>query len=199
MTMSVTAQDALPAVGEYYLSGVMEVGSGIKLNPDKTFDFFFSYGAVDRAGKGFWEQRGDSIILNSARKPPLDFRLVQTKSTGEQQITIKIVDENPQVISHILVGLQCGDSVYRGETDDSGSVVFPGHEGLSHLSLMHGYWPDRYSVFSVKGQENYFTFKIESWIVDVEFNNIILILGKQGLTGPHPLLKKEQYLYTRKE
>jgi hypothetical protein len=197
--MSVAAQNTSMAAGEYYLSGVMEVGSGIKLNSDKTFEFFFSYGAVDRVGKGTWGQRADSIILNSARKPALDFRLVEANGMGERPITIKVVDKNVQVLSSVLVAVQCDDTVYRGQTDDSGVVTFPWHKGLRHISLIHGYWPDRYSVFAVKGQENYFEFAIESWIADVEFNNLILILDKRGLNGPHPLLKEGQYLYTRKE
>jgi hypothetical protein len=34
--------------GQYYLEGVREVGSGFHFNSNKTFDFFFSYGAIDR-------------------------------------------------------------------------------------------------------------------------------------------------------
>ena len=30
-------------VGEYSLVGVMETASGFRLNPDSTFDFYFSY------------------------------------------------------------------------------------------------------------------------------------------------------------
>ena len=49
------------AIGEYYLSGVMETASGFKLNPDSTFQFFFSYGALDRSGSGTWKQEGNNI------------------------------------------------------------------------------------------------------------------------------------------
>ena len=65
--------------GEYYLEGVMEVGSGFKLNADKTFEFFYAYGALDRTAKGTWIQHGDSIIFNNAKKPPQDFKLVNSK------------------------------------------------------------------------------------------------------------------------
>ena len=52
-------------VGEYYLTGFMETASGFKLNTDSTFDFFFSYGALDRSGKGTWKQEGNKVIFNS--------------------------------------------------------------------------------------------------------------------------------------
>ena len=40
--------------GEYSLTGVMETASGIQLNKDSTFQFYFSYGALDREGQGKW-------------------------------------------------------------------------------------------------------------------------------------------------
>src|SRR5881275_521147 len=89
-TLTVIAQSSTPAVeGAYYLQGVMEVGSGFKFNADHSFEFFYSYGALDRVAKGTWEQHGDSLILNNAPKPPKDFKLVQSKNTGSRQIIIQ--------------------------------------------------------------------------------------------------------------
>jgi hypothetical protein len=36
--------------GVYNLRGVMEMASGFKLNNDSSFEFYFSYGALDRYG-----------------------------------------------------------------------------------------------------------------------------------------------------
>ena len=36
--------------GEYYLKAVMETASGFNPHSDSTFEFFFSYGALDRYG-----------------------------------------------------------------------------------------------------------------------------------------------------
>ena len=41
--------------GEYYLEGVMETASGFQLSADSGFQFFYSYGALDRFGKGKWK------------------------------------------------------------------------------------------------------------------------------------------------
>ena len=54
-------------IGEYYLKGVRETASGFKLNADSTFEFFFSYGALDRMGSGTWQKQGDQIIFSSAK------------------------------------------------------------------------------------------------------------------------------------
>ena len=49
--------------GEYYLRGVTEVGSGFLLKPDSTFQFFFSYGALDRQGSGTWRIKEKEIVF----------------------------------------------------------------------------------------------------------------------------------------
>jgi hypothetical protein len=49
---SMHAQEHITGVtGEYYLEGVMETASVFQLNPDSSFNFFFSYGALDRSAK----------------------------------------------------------------------------------------------------------------------------------------------------
>jgi hypothetical protein len=55
--------------GEYYLRGEPETASGFKLNEDSTFEFFFSYGALDRYGKGHWQVKDDSLVFNSGQSP----------------------------------------------------------------------------------------------------------------------------------
>ena len=56
---------ACPAAlaGEYRLDGVMETGSGLMLRPDCSFEWFFSYGALDLAAKGRWQPDGNGIVL----------------------------------------------------------------------------------------------------------------------------------------
>ena len=80
--------------GEYYLEGVMEVGSGFKLNADSSFEFFFSYGALDMYGSGKWSIRKDSIILNSKTSPGKDFKLVSSVTSKNNFSTIKLENEN---------------------------------------------------------------------------------------------------------
>ena len=53
--------DAL--TGEYHLEGVMETGSGLRLKPDGTFDWYFTYGALDLGARGKWSREGDGIGL----------------------------------------------------------------------------------------------------------------------------------------
>jgi len=49
--------------GEYHLDGVMETGSGLLLRTDGSFEWFFSYGALDLGAKGRWTRTGNGIDL----------------------------------------------------------------------------------------------------------------------------------------
>jgi hypothetical protein len=184
------------AIGTYYLEGVMEVGSGFQFNADHTFDFFFSYGALDRVAAGTWEQRGDSIILQHA-KPPHDFKLVQAKKTGSGRITIKITDSNTLLLQNVFAEVKCGGSVYRDGSNEEGQVVFEGCKP-SRISLIHPYFSERFSEFEVTQPDaDYFEFTIEPWIADVAFDGLVFLLKGDTLTGPHPLLEPKEYTYTR--
>ena len=50
-------------VGEYQLAGVMETGSGLLLRADGSFEWYFSYGALDLGARGTWTRLGDAVEL----------------------------------------------------------------------------------------------------------------------------------------
>ena len=179
--------------GEYYLQGVMEVGSGFRFNEDKTFDFFYSYGAMDRMAKGTWEQKGDSLILNNERKPDKDFVLVQSKHTSEKGITIQVKDPNTMVLGNIYGRIKSEKGILEGSSDKKGRLTFE-PAPVQAISLIHAYWPDRFSVFQVAHPEhNYFEFTINPKIAEVEFHNLVLQIREDTLLGPHPLIKEEGF------
>lgn len=63
--------------GHYYLSGVMETGSELRLKPDGRFDWYISYGAVDQVAQGRWGRNGQAVTL-IADVPSADRPLVRT-------------------------------------------------------------------------------------------------------------------------
>ena len=50
--------------GEYHLDGVMETGSGLLLRDDGSFEWFFTYGALDLGARGKWKREGDTVVLH---------------------------------------------------------------------------------------------------------------------------------------
>ncbi|MDJ1479587.1 MULTISPECIES: hypothetical protein [Xanthocytophaga] len=182
--------------GEYYLQGAMEVGSGLWIKPDFTFEFFYSYGMIDRIANGKWEQKGGHLVLNNTPKPEKDFILVSSSKKTRKQLVIQISDPNKMVVRSVYCQLQTRSGmVLEGSSDAHGVIVFDTAEPLS-IALIHEFWPDRYSVFEIANpEENYFEFTIEPRIVDVEFSDLTLQIGDNMLQGPHPLLKGQEWTY----
>ena len=50
--------------GHYYLQGVMETGSELLLTGQGTFEWYFSYGALDLAARGRWRYEGADVVLD---------------------------------------------------------------------------------------------------------------------------------------
>ena len=61
---SATAMECPAALAtEYQLDGVMETGSGLLLRADCSFEWYFSYGALDLGARGTWRQNDDAVEL----------------------------------------------------------------------------------------------------------------------------------------
>ncbi|MEI9912817.1 MAG: hypothetical protein WDO71_26115 [Bacteroidota bacterium] len=88
--------------GIYYLQDVRETASGFKMNSDGSFQFFFTYGALDRYGSGNWTLDDDHIVLQSRPWDGKDFAWMGSKIVNENFITAKIVGGNPVLLRHVF-------------------------------------------------------------------------------------------------
>jgi hypothetical protein len=65
------AADCAPAdgtlAGSYHLSGMMEVGSELRLLPNGRFDYMLAYGALDELASGCWSREGGSVTLVASK------------------------------------------------------------------------------------------------------------------------------------
>ena len=188
------AQSAIP--GQYYLRGVTEVASGFLLNADSTFEFFFSYGALDRMGSGKWIAKGNQIVLNSKTRPLHDFALINSKVVADDFITIKITDNNELLQRYVYAKMKFVDTVLEGMTNQKGEIKFP-HKAIGNLSLQFEFCPEKTSVFDLNKEHNYFEFGFEPWIAEYFFNNFHLTIAGNDLKGKHPLLDEKDYHYIR--
>ena len=195
------AQTTQPVIeGAYFLRGVMEVASAYRFNADSTFDFYFSYGAIDRYGKGTYDRQGDSLILYSPPKPERDFILESEKKTDDERVIIQVKDQNPMVLPYVLCRLLTPqDSILQGQSDREGYIFFD-KTPVKSISLLHQLWPDRPSVFQVTDPaDNFFVFAIDPHIIEVDFNGVVLHLAGNALEGPHPLLEPGKVYRFEKE
>jgi hypothetical protein len=182
--------------GEYYLQGVMETASGFKLDRDSTFQFFFSYGALDRYGSGKWSMSNNKIILNSKAYPGKDFKLVNSVNKNDHSVTVQIENSNPNVYRwvHCLVPTEDGDTLFDATSD--GIIQLPSNTDT--IRLVSEFCSERISSFAVdKTKFNYFTFNFEPWAAEVFFKNFELQFVTDHLEGKHPLLQDKIYEYVK--
>lgn len=183
--------------GEYYLRGVMETASGFRFNADSTFDFFFSQGALDREGSGTWKLNGNQLVLNGPPRHEKDFILEKSRHTKEKYVTVQIEDPNKVLLRYVLAGLKADTGYIQQQADESGTIKFP-LQAVTEISLIHLIFPDRYSDFVIADSSmNEFTFRIDPAIIKVYFDNLILNVGDNGLTGGHPLLEGDEFTYEK--
>jgi len=184
-------------VGEYYLRGVMETACGFKLNEDSTFQFFFSYGALDRQGEGKWLVKGNDIIFNSKEKPAQDFAMLTPQAGEKDKITIQVKEANPMILKHIYCKIKGRTGEQEGMADDKGTIHFNA-QPVETIELVFEFCSEKKSVFHVKdGAHHSFSFKPQPWLMEVFFQNFHLSLTKDGLTGGHPFSNEKTFHYEK--
>lgn len=184
------------AAGEYYLRGVMETASGFNLNENLSFQFFFAYGALDRYGSGTWHLHNDRVILTSKPYPGKDFKLINSKTGNSAVTTVQIDVPNKMIFPfiHCLVNGENGYEVY--DADANGTITLP-FKNTGTIQLVSELCSERISVFETDTSCDHFTFNIEPWITEVFFDGFILDVKENSLEGKHPLIEKEDCVYSK--
>jgi len=183
-------------IGEYYLQGQREMASGFLLKPGGDFQFFFSYGALDRQGSGKWEVKGDSIVLYCGRRPVSDFALVSSKKTQAKDITIIIDKANPALVRYIYCSLENGLEGTWSPMDGSGEIDLP-QQKIEKICLLLEFCAERFSTITVNPEHNEFVFRIEPTIMEVYLENFSLKVSDAGLSGRHPLMEGNEFSYKK--
>ena len=176
----------------------MEVTSGIQLNEDSTFQFYFSYGALDRFGSGKWSVQSDYIVLNSRPYPGKDFKLVKSFYSKNNFTTIKIEDKNTNLyrLVYCLVKRAGGDTIINADKNGIIIVDYP----VDSIHLLCELCTERVSSFPVSDKKNnYYTFNFEPWITDVFFKSFPLHHSENYLEGKHPLLDNKEYKFYKEK
>ena len=182
--------------GEYYLRGVTEVGSGFLLKPDSTFQFFFSYGALDREGSGTWKLKEKEIIFNSRKRPDHDFAMINSKRTADDFITVRITDSNSLLLRYVYSKIDFADASMEEMTNNEGKIQFPKKQ-IKRLSLIFQFCPEKISVFTLDNNHNYFEFRFEPWLAEYFFSDFHLRIDGKDIRGKHPLLDDKEYVFIK--
>ena len=183
--------------GMYYLNDVKETASGFKLETDGTFKFFFTYGALDRYGSGKWTLQDDHIVFQSRQWDGKDFALVGSEAVNENLVILKMVGGNPVLLRHVFFSLKNGADGTWQQADQSGAAAFPLQQ-VTAISLVFEFCPEKFTHFAIENpQHNYFEFRFEEWLMEVFFQNFQLKVSRYALSGKHPLMKGEKFVYEK--
>ena len=189
------AQDKSP-VGEYYLTGVTETAAGFKINKDSTFEFFFSYGALDRSGSGTWAYKSGRVLFNS---PNLGapFLLSNLSKEAPGDITLHVTTPDP-VFQSACFGIlmnkgamsepvQCHNSVIRFQAQDTDSLM-----------VLFEFTPEKRALFAFNSKEyNTAHLKPSETLLQVQFDHLSFVFDGNSLTGSLPLLKPGEYKFEK--
>jgi len=185
------------AAGMYHLQEVKETASGFKLHANGVFQFFFTYGAIDRYGSGSWTIEDDHVVLKSRPWPGNDFAGVDSKVINQNFITTRIVGGNPVLLRHVYFSLRNGETGSWIKANEKGEAAFP-LQPVSTVSLVFEFCQERFTHFALQDPgHNYFEFRFEPWLMETFFNDLKLKISRYALSGPHPLMKGEKFVYEK--
>jgi hypothetical protein len=173
-------------VGEYYLRGVMETAAGFKLDEDSTFQFYFSYGALDRQGRGKWKMEGDKIIFDSNPKNLQDFKLTSSGKDQKAGITIIFTGGNAAINKYLHAIVRTGTKEEHTAAGNDGIAMLPAMKADT-IILFFEWCAEKQSVFTPdRTSDNHYTFELLPTIFDVVFDNFKMSVQPDKITGALP-------------
>lgn len=196
--MFMSIKPATDLAGEYYLRNVPELASGFRLDHEQQFQFFLSYGALDRYGSGKWASSGNQISFHSKPWSGKDFALHKVEPKSGDLITIRITDNNENILQYVAASLSKGEQGSWVTADAKGFIFFPKQQWNS-IALISEFSAERVSVFNIDATAgNYFEFRFEPWIMEYFFTDFRLTITGEGFYGRHPMLQGDSYVYRKR-
>ena len=173
--------------GVYRLTGVPEMASGFNFKPDSTFEFFYSYGAVDRFANGTYSVKDDTLLLYSDKKPGDDFEIIEQSIKGK---TYKVVvrDENAFLTQKVIAITYFGELKKIYEANEEG-IIDINTKNCEKIFLQHELFPDEATLIKDELNANtYFEVKLKPTLQEVSFTGAVIRLKDDSITCNMPEL-----------
>ncbi|HEX8056118.1 MAG TPA: hypothetical protein VF481_05615 [Novosphingobium sp.] len=156
MTSSATGQGAAPKPSD--LAGVydgsqMEMGVGLRLQPNGRFDYVLAYGALDESASGTWQVDGGNVLLTSDPVTPPTFVLLgqEPAADGKTHIVLDLPKGWSRQYFDAELGLSGGRVAGGQLSDDDDTIPLgPGERPVS-LRLDMGVYALRSDAFRLDG------------------------------------------------
>ena len=156
--------------GEYYFRRT-EMASGFNFSVDGKFQFFFTYGAVDRSATGTFSVAGDTLKLKSDKEAGKDFT-VTNQSKQSKGYKLMFTHPNKYLTKNIICVFTTDGKKQEAYSDDKGEV----HVDLPNcdtIYVQHSLYPDMATLIKDKTNENNrFTLSLNPSLEQVSFKGI---------------------------
>jgi hypothetical protein len=162
--------------GVYVLNGVNETAAAIKLNPDHTFDYKFTFGVANKWGKGTWKLDKNQLVLTSKNtRPEKDFILAQGSSANPAGLKVKVCDSLGRAYIYVAcrLGGEQGEIV---ETNELGEAVFSTVSKPAHLELFHQVYSTRISAFDINDKTSSVIFQPACDLSEIFFAQHLFVI-----------------------
>jgi len=156
--------------GEYYFSR-HEMIAGFNFSEDGKFQFYYSYGAVDRNATGTFSVEGDVLILKSDKVAGHDFTIKQQLKQGNGYT---LVFEHPN--KYLLNDIRCIffiDGIQQEAYSDSNGEVHVDLNRCDSIYAQHLLFPDILTlVKKMRNDNNWFNLSLNPSLEQVSFKGI---------------------------
>lgn len=173
-----------PAVnGTYQLTGMHEMAGAFRFSEKRTFEFYYSYGAVDRIADGAFTQEGNRIVLKSSKEPGKDFTVTKQSAAGND-FSIKINAPDAYMASTVSCIVMNGETQTRFEAGSNG-VIHINLPQAAKIYLQHQLFPDVVTMIKDENNHNrYFEVSLNPSLQKISFKGIDLTLDADTLRMP---------------
>lgn len=149
--LSLKAMPQTNIQGEYYFRKT-EMASGFNFSADGKFEFFFTYGAVDRSAAGTFTVKGDTLKLKSNKEPGKDFNITGQSKQGKGY-TLSFNHANKYLTANILC-LFIKDGKEQTATTGNDGKVDIDLPDCDTIYVQHLLYPDILTLVKDKANNN---------------------------------------------
>jgi hypothetical protein len=156
--------------GEYYFAK-HEMVAGFNFSEDGKFQFFYSYGAIDRNASGTFSVEGDTLKLKSNKSAGQDFTITSQSKQGKGFL-LKFEHSNQYLLKYIRCVFFVNGNQQVEYSDSKGEVQVE----LNHcdsIYIQHSLYSDIPTIIKdEQNKSNRFTFSLNPSLEQVSFNYI---------------------------
>ena len=181
-----------PVTGEYEFHR-QEMVAGFNFSTDWKFEFFYSYGVVDRSATGSFSISGDTLHLKSDKEAGKDFT-IKSQSKKGGGFRIQFEDDNKFLLSNIRCSFFNGNERKDEYTNQDG-IIETELLNCDKIYVYHELFPDMVTLIKdEKNNNDQFTLTLNPSLGQVSFQGVDFKISDNKLS---PLMKS--YIFPMEE